>query len=389
MKQFFSAILFLLLYLSACSPGTELPQAVTPAAGHAGTLRVVYSKQADPWIWTEGEGARQLADSVNVMEVAISSDGQVVAFKRDDTGEVFAVDADGSNLHPLVSAQFLTGRNAMIWAFDFAPDSHDIFFTMKNVGSSFVPFYDLYQVAADAAIPVPNMVFAPGHGGIATFSSDGNWMTLYHLGGLDLTRVDGSEVRNIFSYPEGYEPATFGPQIVWMEDSSGFALFHTQDPMGSMASSGLWFVPVNGEPGVRTAIESPWGVPSPDGQRVGYSTPGSPSEIHIVEADGTDAIYKTFENAYFQGWAPDSLHFVVVVEEVKDGHIMNIPYLCSLGEEPVPLTDTGAADSVVWVTADEFLFASWGELRLQRTGEASLLLDSQVYNILDYTLITP
>ncbi len=43
-------------------------------------------------------------DTDNVMEVHISSDGLVIAFKREDTGEVFAVNADGSGLHNLVSA---------------------------------------------------------------------------------------------------------------------------------------------------------------------------------------------------------------------------------------------------------------------------------------------
>ena len=51
-------------------------------------------------------------------------------------------------------------------------------------------------------------------------------MTVYHLGGLDLARVDGSEWRNIFTYPDGYEPATFGPQVTWLSDSSGFVIYH-------------------------------------------------------------------------------------------------------------------------------------------------------------------
>ena len=97
------------MFLAACSPGLETTPTPIAEVPHAGTLRVAYSKMADPWIWTEGEGARQLADSVNVMEVVISTDGQWVAFKRDDTGEILAVNADGSGLHTVVTTAFLAG----------------------------------------------------------------------------------------------------------------------------------------------------------------------------------------------------------------------------------------------------------------------------------------
>jgi hypothetical protein len=388
MKRSISITASLLVLLAACSPQTGTPQAFTPLSSHAGTLRVAYSKNADPWIWTEGEGARQLADSVNVMEVVISSDGQVVAFQRDDTGELFAVNADGSNLHPLVSTDFLP-ENAAVWAFDFAPDSHNVFFTLKLAGNAFQPFYDLYRADADAAGSLPDLVLGPGQGGIASFSPDGQWMSLYHPGGLDLARVDGSEARKLFSYPEGYEPATFGPEIVWMEDSSGFALFHTADPMVDPSLGGLWFVPVSGDPVERTIINNTWGIPSPDGRRVGFSSVGSQNEVRIVEADGTNMLYRRMENSTFLGWAPDSEHFLVTVEEEQGGVVYTRPYLCRLGDEPVLLTDTSAAHPVRWIAAGEFLFASWGELRLQRIGEASLQLDDQIYNLFDYALFTP
>lgn len=379
----------LLIFLGACSPVEEVPPTPMPEIPHEGTLRVAYSRQADPWIWTEGEGSLRLADSVNVMEVALSSDGQVVAFKRDDTGEILTVNADGTGLHTVVDAAFLAGMDAMVWVFDFAPHSHKLFFTLQQAGSSYTPYYDLYTADAQATVPVITLLLAAGQGGIPTFSPDGQWMTVYHPGGLDLARVDGTDQRIIFPYPKGYEPATFGPGITWLQDSSGFVTYHIPDPSMDLTRGGLWFVPLAGEAEERIVTNSTWGVPSPDGQRLGYSTPGNPSEVNVVEMDGSDVIYLADRNAYFGGWSPDSQHFYIYVEEEKEGRLQTIPYLCSLGEAPIPLTDTEAASPVVWVTASEFLFASWGDLRLQHIGQASMELDSDIYNRFDYVLMTP
>jgi hypothetical protein len=77
------------------------------------------------------------------------------------------------------------------------------------------------------------------------------------------------------------------------------------------------------------------------------------------------------------------------VEEEKSGSIVTIPYLCRLGVEPIKLTDTEAANPVVWITDTEFLFGSWGDLRLQHLGKPSLELDTETYNSFDFTLMTP
>ncbi len=387
MKRALSLIPALLLFLAACSPRFEPTPTPIEEVSHVGTLRVAYSKMADPWIWTEGEGSRQLADSENVMEVVISSDGQWVAFKRDDTGEILAVSTDGSNLHTVVNTAFLEAMDATVWIFDFAPNSHKLLFTLKQAGLSFTPFYDLYVVDVSSSVSVVTLVFPSGQGGIPTFSPDGQWMSVYHLGGLDLARVDGSSSHNIVTYPEGYEPATFGPTITWLPDSTAFVLYHIPDPVADLYNGGLWYIPVDGEPEKRISVSSTWGIPSPDGQRVGYSTPGTPSEIHIVEADGTDIIYKSFPAATFTGWAPDSQFFFIFVDEEKAGRPVTIPYLCHLGGEPIPLTDTEAANPVVWVTDTEFLFSSWGDLRLQHLGKASLEIDTDIYNLFDFTLM--
>jgi len=398
MKQLKRSVLYFLIWLVACtpqaeviptaSPQPEIPPTAAEEVERQPVLRVAYSKQADPWVWTEGEGSRRVADSINVVNVVLSSDGQVVAFKRDDTGEVFSVSADGSNLHPLVSAEFLAEEALTVWDFKFAPNSHNIYFTLMPIGSEFRPRYDLYRVDADAVEPTPSMVRATSQGGIATFSPDGQWMTLYHPGGLELARADGSEAHTIFTYPEGYEPATLGPEIVWRQDSSGFSLYYS-DVINSPESGAIWFVPTTGDPVQGTPIASPAATVSPDGQSAGYTAPNG--EIHIITPDGRDSIYMTVENGSFGGWLPDSQHFVVIFEIEVEGFygLANQYFLGAPGKELVPLTDTVDAYPVVWVSAGRFLFASLGELRIQHIGEPSLLLDNEIYNALDYVWFIP
>lgn len=387
MKRSPLVILLLLLCLSACAPQTalpptDIPQTDIPAATEVTTpavLRLAYSKNADPWIWTEGEGPYQVADSVNVIDVRLSSDGQVVAFKRDDIGEVLAVNADGSGLHTLVSAEFLAGNN-LVWAFDFAPASHAVYFTLMAAGNSFSPYYDLYRVDADAASPTPELVLAAGEGGIVNFSPDGQWMTIYHPGALNLLRADASEERAIFSYPEGYEPATFGPEIVWRQDSSGFSFFRNSE---------IVFVPLVGDPVISPTIDSLWGAVSPDSQCVAYTTPAG--ELHIVTADGTDTLYTTIEQGSFGGWLPDSEHFTVIYDVAIEGFygLAKQYSIGALDEELTRLTDTEDAEPVVWLSNDRFLFVGLGELRLQTIGQASVVLDENVYNIFDYAWVRP
>ena len=389
MKPLLSLLPIVLFLLASCSPGADATPAPIVEVPHEGTLRVAYSKQADPWIWIEGEGSRQLVDSVNVMEIVISSDGQWVAFKRDDTGEILAVKADGTGLRTVVNTSYLEAMDASVWVFDFVPQSHTLLFTLKQAGLSFTPFYDLYGSEVTAMTPVITLVLPAGQGGIPTFSADGQWMSVYHKGGLDIARPDGSEKRNIFTYPVDYEPATFGPAITWLSDSSGFYLYHVPDPLVSLSPGALWFVPVTGEAEQKFLVNSTWGIPSPDGQQVGYSTPGSPVEIRIAQADGSDSIYKSFASARFGGWAPDSQYFFIYVDEDNGGRVVTIPYLCRMGEEPVKLTDTEAADPVIWLTETEFLFSSWGDLRLQHLGQPSIEVDTEIYNLFDYTLLTP
>jgi hypothetical protein len=146
---------------------------------------------------------------------------------------------------------------------------------------------------------------------------------------------------------------------------------------------------VAGEPREQVAVANTWGLPSPDGQRLGFTSSEGLGEVRIVDLSGELMSFTALEQGMFVGWAPDSERFLVNVEEEWDGALMTVTYLCQLGAEPFPLADTGTAQPIVWIDAEEFLFAAWGEIRLQSIGGTSLLLADQAYNLFDYAWLAP
>lgn len=359
-------------------------------------LRVVYFKGGYVTQWTEGRGARQLAEA-NFDQVRISDDGQVIAYlgysSAGNSGPygIFAINADGANQRLLVGQDYVRNIPSAerIVSFDFAPASHTLYFVTDQ--------YDLHRVNAASGTPAP--VFGSGKGGPVSFSPDGRWMTLYHPRELVLARSDRPEARVVFQqwHPD-YGVGTAGPEIIWEPDSSGFHLVAASGPQDSPDNMTVWFIPVVGDPVKRMSYTGPYGENlSPDGRQVVYSyNQHEPIDVHVVTADGKDTTFgsystKSYMNLMALGWAPDSKHFLLNLS--KDGRF-SVPYLCSPGQQPVKLTDTDNASSVSWVDAERVLFVNHGAsagdaLRLQRLGEPSVLLDTVHASWYDYTYISP
>jgi hypothetical protein len=99
-------------------------------------------------------------------------------------------------------------------------------------------------------------------------------------------------------------------------------------------------------------------------------------ELHLAKFDGSqDVIYATGYQLYFQGWAPDSIHFVF------DQYNLNQPFLGSVCGGSVPLVDPSETPAyrITWVDANHFLFVTGWEgqphqLRLGQVGRASILI---------------
>ena len=373
-------------YRGECKPG-DSTAATEPAAAPAAALCIVYFKDGKVMSWSEGSGARALAEA-STESLRISEDGQVVAYLGTNAAGVFglySVNADDTNPRLLVGQETLqkTQPASQIVSFDFAPASHTLYFVTDQ--------YDLQRVEAESASPTP--VFGAGKGGFFRFSPDGEWMVLYHPNELILTHPDGSGARMAFQYPPDFSYSMMGPEIAWKADSSGFSMVSASGPQGEADSMTVWFVPVTGQAVKQMSYAGPYGANlSPDGSTVVYLYfQHEPVDVHIVTPDGKDkpcGSYSTdlYPSIGFLGWAPDSKSFLLNLS--NDGRLMD-PWLCAAGKQPYKLTDTKNAYPVVWVDAARILFVSDGSLHLQKPGEASVALDTVSNSFFDFTIIQP
>jgi putative hemolysin len=374
--------------LATPEPGIPVAAAMPSPEPKPGRLRVVYSKGGFVTLWTEGEGARQLAGASTEL-LRISDDGQVAAYLGSNSAGVYGiyvVNTDGTKQRLLVGQDYLKSiqpAGQVVWM-DFAPASHMLYFVTDQ--------YDLHRVNA-AASEAPTSVFGAGQGGFFSFSPDGQWMTLYHPDELVLARLDGSSAHVAFQYPEDFRYTMMGPRVVWEPDASGLHIVSASGPQGSPDSMTVWRVPVAGEPVKQMSYAGPYGATlSPDGRQVVYLYAQHESvDVHAVAPDGKDTTYNAYSsqsyiNLGIMGWTPDSKRFLLNLS--KDGRLA-VPYLCAVDEQPVKLTDTEYANSVTYVDAERFLFVSGDTLRLQRVGEPSRPVDAVNSSAFDYTTIRP
>jgi hypothetical protein len=365
---------------------TETPE----TEARAGILRVAYQKPDGPYVWTEGGGARKLADSVNTMDATISRDGSAVAYRQD--WWLYAVRVEGGEPVMLLDRRDSPDNGGFVgvYQFDFGPDSRYVYFITSPAGGA---DHALYRVNIDGS--PPERIFAPGEGGNFTFSPDGEWMTVFHAGEIVLARPDGKEARTAFTYPENAPFGSDGPQIVWAEDSSGFFIDSYAGKSNKPQPFTVWFVPVQGEPGKRWTFQGYLSARlSPDGSRAVYfDRHNGTTDVHIADSSGRDVLYASLgEDVDLMDWSPDSRRFILNYYQYREDSpaMINVPYICALGEAPARLTDTPTAYPAYWVDDSRVLFSmESGELRLQEAGKPSLLIDDGLLiNAFDFTLMT-
>jgi hypothetical protein len=367
---------------------TPVPTATPEPTLKPTVLRVAYfggsqSSSCRIMLWTEGEGSRQLADCTGIEAIRISDDGQVIAYTSRNS--IWAVNADGTNHRLLVGEDYTQNIPSTQWpeSFDFAPASHTLYFMTDQ--------YDLHRVDTDGGSP--RLVVGAGKGGFFSFSPDGQWLTLFHPRELVLAHPDGSAARTVYEWGPEVGVSTLGPEIVWAPDSAGFRTIELTGQEGDPDSTTVWYFPVDGCLVKQMSFSGPYGGNlSPDGHTVVYvNGQRAPVEVHIVTPDGKDLLYGSYSGTYnlwFMGWAPDSKHFLLNLNE--EDLRLEVPYLCAAGEQPVKLTDTDDANAVVWVDAERVLFDRRGiSLHLQRVGTPSILLDANASSFFDYTLVKP
>lgn len=374
--------------LAASAPPADPGSEAAPGPA-SGSLRVVYARDGNIWLWAEGAGSRPLTASGGASNPRISSDGQVVVFQRG--GGLWTVQSDGANERSLVAPEYLAafaglGEAAEIHWFDFAPGMHWLYFNTRLVfieSGMGGPRMDLHRVNANS--PAPAQLFAQGQGGDPYFSPDGQWMALSQADKVNLARLDGSGVRTVFTFPpvSTYSEWFYLPELVWMSTSTGFyvitpapaILDNPNDP------ARWWYVPLEGSPAQLAAfVTAPVWVSfprlAPDGTRAVYvrGFDSSPLELHLVDASTADALVASYAGQVFGAgpWSPDGNYLTFWQDDVR-----NVFYTAP-GTTPQSISDAGLANFITWVDGNTVLFKAGSELRLRRLGSASLVIDNPV-----------
>jgi hypothetical protein len=222
------------------------------------------------------------------------------------------------------------------------------------------------------------------------YSPDGKQAAIVNSSSISLINVDGSNRRdNVLTYKfinTASEYAWYA-EPSWAPGSNYLRVFiPPEDPWGTPgAPTALWQIPVDGTPAAQFSTILHYGLLpigiSPDLNRVAYlKTVGDPTqnirELRIANFDGSnDTVYATGESVQFMVWSPDSTRFVFRGPAAGDNLSLG-----QVGAGGTPLSDTGYAQNVQWVDANQFLFFSKTpgalELRLGTVGQSSALVAS-------------
>jgi dipeptidyl aminopeptidase/acylaminoacyl peptidase len=362
-------------------------------------LQVVYAKSGNIWLWERLE-LKQLTSSGQDSDPKISDDGLVVAFRRN--GELWAINVNGTSERVLASPSTLipfpdiyTGK-IEVREFDFAPETHNIYFNTLVAGGIFpTSLYDLAIVNADS--PSAKLLLKDGEGGDQfVLSPDGSKIALVQNGKINIANPNGSNLKTVLTFLPVlmYGEQSYIPQIVWMPDSSGFkTVIPPEDGLNRPSDPSRFFY-ISADGGQQPAqlaqfVASPPFVNrpyiSPDGSKVLYVKPQATNlELHVIDASTADRLYSSNPADRFGilGWAPDSVRIIYWTDDTRR------TWLGSQGIPAAPLSDVAFADKVTWVDAERYLFMNESELRMRTLGQPSELIDSQVTGAFDFLLVT-
>ena len=377
--------------------GTEVtPAVVPPVPPSVAVLQVAYVKGGIIWLWTETSGSIQLTNLGMDTSPRFSPDGLQIAFLHGE--ELWAINADGSNLHQLVSAAYLaslvdpsTGRAVMHW-FGWDSLSNIVFFGTSTAGEAYtIPAYDLYVVAVSGGT-APSLLEPAGLGGVATFSPNGLMVALAQPTRIILMNTDGSNYLEAITYDlvQTYSEWFYVPEVVWLSDSNEIrSVIPAHDALGNPSErTYFWSVPVAGgsvEMASFITVPAFQSAPriSPDALNVAYMSPnGTNSELHLNGFNIGDELYSLYPASQWGvvGWAPDSNWFVYWADEPRSlwfGHI---------GSAAIPLTDTPHTENLRWIDITRILFTNDGELRLGTPGGTSRVIDTDVISGYDFVI---
>jgi hypothetical protein len=315
---------------------TEIVEPPPAEPAPAGVLRVVYVKDGDLWIWTEGAGLKTLPTSGQILETFLSDDGSLIAFTRrvnDFHSEIWVINSDGTGERLLVSVSDVESMvinrspdasgvapHQLAWV----PGTHELAFnTSQSFMVGFLLNDDLRRVNADSGELFT--LLPSGQAGMFSFSPDGGRIAISTPNSLFLVDADGSNRSgNLLNFEEVLTSSEyrFYPQPVWTGDSSTLLVsIPPRDPLAARDQlTQIWRLPADG-----SAATQLGGVPatffgggvyfSPDLSKLIYQREvGQPQdnlrELHLASSDlSQDRVLFSTSLLQFHGWAGDSQHY--------------------------------------------------------------------------------
>ena len=266
-----------------------------------------------------------------------------IAFVSSRTGtkEIWVMDYDGANQHPLTSLKTisLTPR--------WSPDASRIAFTCFAQGPTGVvsPQICMYSVDANKSVSFPRF---RGSNSAPAWSPDGSQIMFCSsmlLGNPELFVVDanGSRPKRItFSTAANTSPAwnpKTGQSVVFVSDRGGIPKLYMMNADGTNTSE--LDLPDKGY-----LIDPAW---SPNGQMVAFSwrRPDGNFDIYIMEPVGRDIRQITRDSGKNErpSWAPDGRH--IVFESTRNGE-RQIWTMLADGSQAHQLTMSGHNESPNW-----------------------------------------
>lgn len=379
---------------SSPEPDTPLPPSPTP---NPTPRRFVYTADGNVHLWTVGGSPAELTTSGDATDVKISDDGQVIAFIRkvdDAHEELWAINADGSNLRNLVSAadfDAMTSDPDMIttrvWTFDFVPGTHNVAYNTLPYfeGPGLILNDDLRLVDADTSSQTT--LLSPGQGGEFTYSPDGSRIAVVSPQSVLFVNPDGSGRSEVLSFPSilTYSEYQFYPRAVWLPDGSAVRI--VIPPKAALDEptppSKVWHIPTDGSSPreLFSFTAAPLSFEdyalTPDGGKLAYmqttGSGGAMRELHIIQADGSgDTNYDSGELT-FEAWSTDGSRFIYSRRGEN-------PRIGQVGSAPQPITGTTRISSVSWINPTQFIFLNRDsgsvEIWLGDMGASNTLIDT-------------
>ena len=353
----------------------------SPEALTASTLKVVYIKEDQIWLWEEGQVSRMLSANGPVFTLSLSPDGQIVAYLRqvdEMHTELWAINTDGSSERRLVSSADLDALNAAVrdpsaiavapYRFEWVPGSHTLAFNTQQTfeGPGLFLFDDLHLVDADAL--TLTTLLPAGQGGDFYYSPDGKQIAITTFNTFYLMNADGSNRRQMLTYQPviTYSEYRYYAEPVWAQDSSELRLaLPPADPLAEARQpTAIWRIPANGEAAqqIGSVPAAPFFMQpvvfSPDFSHLLYlAETGEPaqnlSELYIANGDGQGAwVYQQLSFAQTLTWSPDGQQFTYVTGDPRQAYLGQL-------EAPVQILgdQTTGVFNLRWVDNYRYLLA--------------------------------